>query len=98
MYLSIDKDVLGSDEVKTNWDQGVFSATHLRALITECRDAIVGADICGDVSEYAYASRFKRFLSRLDGRQNSLTPEQVQLWQAEQRNINVMLFELLGKG
>ena len=94
VYLSIDKDVLGPDVVKTNWDQGVFTASHLRSLITACCGAVVGADICGDVSEYVYAGWFKRFLNRLDDRQ-SPAPEQARQWRAGHRDMNVMLLELL---
>jgi len=96
VYLSIDKDALSPDVVKTNWDQGVFATEHLQVLIKACRDAVAGMDICGDVSEYVYASRLKRFLSRLDGQQ-SLTPEQARQWQAEQRSINILLLEMLGE-
>jgi len=96
VYLSIDKDVLSPDVVKTNWDQGIFVTEHLQTLITACRNVIAGADICGDVSEYVYAGRLKRFLSRLDGQKN-LTSEQARQWQARQRDINISLLELLGK-
>ena len=95
IYLSIDKDVLDPGIVKTNWDQGVFTTTHLQTLITACRDTIVGADICGDVSEYSYTGWLKRFLSRLDGQQ-TLPPEQARQWQEKQRDMNILLLELLG--
>lgn len=94
LYLSVDKDVLAPSVARTNWDQGVFSETHLTALVETCRGALAGADVCGDVSEYAYQSRFKRFLSRLDGQQ-PLAPEQVRAWQKQQRNINARLLRML---
>lgn len=94
VYLSLDKDVLAPSVVRTNWDQGVFMERHLAALFTSFRKKIVGTDICGDVSEYIYKSRFKRFLSRLDS-QPVLTPKQVRAWQKQQRDINVRLLSLL---
>lgn len=97
LYLSVDKDVLASTVVRTNWDQGVFTERHLAALITACRENLTGADICGDVSEYAYKSRLKRFLSRLDGQQ-ALAPEQVRQWQERQRAMNVRLLGMLLAG
>lgn len=94
IYFSLDKDVLDPTVVRTNWDQGVFMERHLTALIAACRKNIVGADICGDVSEHVYKSRFKRLLARLDG-QRAITPQQVRAWQEQQRNINARLLSLL---
>jgi hypothetical protein len=97
IYFSLDKDVLSPEIVRTNWDQGLFSGEHLEALAVACRGKLSGADICGDVSDYAYASRFKRFLSRLDGQQ-PLGPEET-LWGREKHQaVNIRLLELLGLG
>lgn len=95
VYLSVDKDVLAPSVVETNWDQGVFSETDLADLITVCRDRIIGVDICGDISQYAYHSPFKRFLSRLDAQQ-SLLPQQVRSGQTTHQRMNVHLLKLLG--
>jgi hypothetical protein len=93
--LSLDKDVLDPAVVRTNWDQGVFGEAHLAALVGSFRGKLAGADVCGDVSEYRYASRFKRFLSRLDG-QPSLPPERIRSWRERHRDINRRLLALLG--
>lgn len=60
IYLSIDKDVFAEDMVKTNWDQGVFRLRHTEAVFAACAGRVIGADVCGDVSDYEYASPFKR--------------------------------------
>src|SRR5262249_20352436 len=59
VYLSIDKDVLASDAVQTNWDQGVMRLDELEAVIAMLRGNIVASDVVGDVSAYRYRSRFK---------------------------------------
>jgi len=63
VYLSIDKDVLSSEVVMTNWDQGKFLEKHLQSLIEACKGRLVAADITGDVSAYHYKNYFKRFSS-----------------------------------
>lgn len=92
VYLSIDKDVLGPDAVTTDWDQGVFTAAHLKAVIDACGGRIIGADICGDVSGYRYAGMFKRLLSRLDG-QRRLSPADLAVAQKEQGAMNDLLLK-----
>lgn len=93
-YLSIDKDVLSAQEVHTNWDQGEFLSRHLEQLIQSCQSQLIGADITGDISAYAYQSRFKRFLSASDG-QSALTPQQILQWQADQIKLNQHLLQQL---
>ena len=95
VYLSIDKDVLGANYVTTNWDQGLFINAHLEAVIKACAGRIVGADICGDVSEHLYASWFRRFLSHLDG-QRRLSQNELLAAQKKQVIINSLLLEWLG--
>ena len=50
VYLSIDKDVIKADYLKTNWDQGEFTALEVleftRALLTGKK--VMGVDICGE--------------------------------------------------
>ena len=52
VYISIDKDVLSPQTVRTNWDQGHlgFGAlqSHLRAILAHER--VIGVDICGECS------------------------------------------------
>ena len=50
LYISIDKDVLSEDVLKTNWDQGNMSLEAFYEifdqLITD--NEIIGIDICGE--------------------------------------------------
>lgn len=94
VYLSLDKDVFSPELVRTNWDQGVFELDHAAAIMTGCRDKLAGADITGDISDYAYTGRLKRLLSRLDG-QTTLTPEEISGSQVVQRELNRRLLGLL---
>lgn len=50
IYLSIDKDVLSENIVKTNWDQGKMTVEELQAFITflSSRFTVLGVDICGE--------------------------------------------------
>ena len=93
LYLSIDKDVLSPVAARTTWDQGVFGMEHLEAVVRSCSGRLAGADITGDVSAYAYAGRFKRLLSRLDGQGGAdAAPAS---WREAQRAVNMRLLELL---
>ena len=66
------------------------------AVLAACAGRVIGADVCGDVSGYEYASPFKRFLSRLDG-QEPCDPQALRGWQEGQRAVNAALLESLGK-
>lgn len=94
VYLSIDKDVLSTEVVKTNWDQGQFMDTHLFDLIEACRGQLIGCDVTGDISEYQYQSLFKRLLSGLDG-QNEISMAEVAEWQQAQNALNRRLLAAL---
>jgi hypothetical protein len=51
VYVSIDKDVLNTNEVTTNWDQGmmsIHSLTHYLSSILQAKQ-VIGVDICGEV-------------------------------------------------
>jgi len=93
-YISIDKDVLGPDIVRTNWDQGVFTEKHLEAILGAGRRKIVGVDLCGDISDYHYSSLLKQFLSRLDG-QRPLSSAQIIEAQERHTVLNRKLLEWL---
>ena len=96
IYLSLDKDVFGPEYVSTDWDQGVFTPEAMRLLIQGCAGKILGADITGETSApHAYAGRFKKILSRLDGRRNGPEPEELPALQAVQRDLNLELFRLI---
>lgn len=92
VYLSIDKDILSKDVVKTNWDQGQFLEQHLHTLIDACAGRLMGADITGDISLYQYKQWFKAFLSKLDA-QEYMPEAQLDLWQNQQQSLNDRLIE-----
>lgn len=50
LYLSIDKDILGSEAARTNWDQGEVEFSELEAWVRMAFGSrkILGADICGE--------------------------------------------------
>ena len=53
LYLSVDKDILGTGYARTNWDQGNVSLDTVLAWIHEagaCR-RIIGMDVCGENPE-----------------------------------------------
>ncbi|MCR5303111.1 MAG: hypothetical protein K6E33_01010 [Lachnospiraceae bacterium] len=62
VYISVDKDVLSEDEVRTNWDQGHMSLDefllHLSILLDKCE--VRGIDICGGPDRYADDSDVKK--------------------------------------
>lgn len=53
VYISIDKDVLASDVVITNWDQGKMRQEDLLGMIRRIaeRNMVIGVDICGECPE-----------------------------------------------
>ena len=72
IYLSIDKDVLAADVVRTNWDQGVMTLDELTAAIASFRPRVIASDITGDASAYRFRSLFKRALIAIErGRSRS---------------------------
>ena len=94
IYLSIDKDVLSPEDVRTNWDQGVMRLEEMRQLIALMQGRIIASDITGEVSVYDYKSRFKQMLSALDD-QPEISKEQLAEWQAGQQRANLQLLEWL---
>jgi len=52
VYVSIDKDVLGSGEARTDWDQGTMSLSQLEMALDEIASghSIIGFDICGGLT------------------------------------------------
>ena len=94
VYLSIDKDVLSPDEVHTNWDQGVMRLAELGSAIGLLKSRLIASDVTGEVSVYAYQSRFKRFLSGLD-KQPAISDSELMVWQREHQVINQQLLAWL---
>lgn len=83
LYLSIDKDVLSDEEVRTNWDQGCLRMADLYRVMAMLKGRLLGGDITGEVSAYSYQTRWKRFLSALDGQQD-IAADELTAWQARQ--------------
>ena len=87
IYLSIDKDVLLSSELKTNLDQGILNKETLLKWITQLAPYVQAADICGEVSEYRFKSMWKRCLCSID-EQNSEHIDSIQEHQAKHVAFN----------
>lgn len=96
VYLSIDKDVLAADVVRTNWDQGMLGESALLATIDALRGRMLGSDITGEISSYRYRSRWKRWLSNADG-QTPIASMQLAEWQIQQHALNVRLLARLAQ-
>ena len=56
VYLTIDKDVLRSEDAGTNWDQGRTSLAFLKAMLSRIGEhhRVIGADVVGDWSPAVY--------------------------------------------
>ena len=56
VYLTIDKDVLRSEDAGTNWDQGRTSLAFLKAMLSKVGEhhRVIGADVVGDWSPAVY--------------------------------------------
>lgn len=52
IYISIDKDVLSQDVIKTNWQQGQMYLLELKLFLAEMikQGQVLGIDICGECS------------------------------------------------
>lgn len=52
VYISIDKDVLSTKQLMTNWDQGIMSIGTLTTIIKRLFESkrILGMDVCGEIS------------------------------------------------
>ncbi len=66
VYLSVDKDVLSKDVVRTNWEQGSMTEemlfTALAVIFKETE--VIGMDICGE--ESMHSGRFGRKIHQSD--------------------------------
>lgn len=51
VYISIDRDILSTAEVQTNWNQGTIMVEQLKKAIelVSKQHRVVGADVCGDL-------------------------------------------------
>lgn len=50
VYISIDKDVLKPEALRTNWSQGIMEVSELKEILRELftRFEVIGVDICGE--------------------------------------------------
>ena len=50
VYISVDKDILSENTIKTNWDQGNLSLKELEEILKDFMDyeEVIGVDICGE--------------------------------------------------
>lgn len=68
IWITIDKDVLASEDAATNWDQGGMRLTHLlhaiRALAASKR--VLGIDICGEFAKAPHSNLLKRWEAKSD--------------------------------
>lgn len=90
VYLSIDKDVLRPDVVRTNWDQGVMTDDDVLAIISQLGGRIVGGDVTGEISVIRHTSGWKRLLSALDA-QEDVDEATLPAWQAQHGVLNARL-------
>ncbi len=72
VYLSIDKDVLDTEEAVTDWDNGSMTLDQLRALLPVILSGhtLIGADICGECSQTLRL--LDQSIPRLNDRSNRL--------------------------
>jgi hypothetical protein len=93
-YLTIDKDVLAAGVAHTNWDQGCMSEAQMLETIALFRRRLIGSDVTGDVSTYRYRTRWKRWMSAMDG-QPDVGGAQLADWQRQQHALNLRLLDAL---
>lgn len=91
-YVSVDKDVLHADVVRTNWDQGVLHTEHIVRVLRALGPARVGLDVTGEVSAYTYRAAWKRWLSARD-EQPETSAADAAAWQRDQRRVNQRLLD-----
>ena len=68
IWITLDKDVLASEDAATNWDQGGMRLTHLLQAIRElaARKRVLGIDVCGEFAKPAFSNAFKRWEAKSD--------------------------------
>lgn len=94
IYLSIDKDVLSSRAVQTNWDQGILTEEELIRSVECLQPSVIAADITGEISFYSYRKRWKKLLSTLDG-QSPAPPAHLDQLQEQHHQINEKILKAL---
>lgn len=101
IYLSIDKDVLSTKVIQTNWDQGDLTKELFFKLLSALKSRLFGVDITGELSVYHYQSRLKRFLSQLDEQPQFELNSEIELEskvksdQKNQHQLNLAILDFL---
>jgi arginase family enzyme len=93
VYLSIDKDVLSGETLRTGWDQGQMQENELLGCIEEIAHSVIAADIVGDLSSYNYKSRLKKIMRMIDGYEQM--PINIEKEQLKHRELNMKILSLL---
>lgn len=94
IYLSIDKDVLSTKVVQTNWDQGDLSKADFFTLLNVLKSRLLAVDVTGEISVYHYKNRLKRLLSAIDD-QPQFNQNDILDWQKKQTALNQAIIEVL---
>ena len=68
IWITIDKDVLASEDAATNWDQGGMRLSHLlQALrLLAASKRVLGIDVCGEFAAPAFSNALKRWEAKSD--------------------------------
>ncbi len=68
VWITIDKDVLASEDAATNWDQGGMRLTHLLAAVRALAKGkrVLGIDVCGEFAAPAFSNPLKRWEAKSD--------------------------------
>ena len=97
MWITIDKDVLASEDAATNWDQGGMRLNHLlhaiRALAARTR--VLGIDVCGEFAKAPHRNWLKRWEAKSDQPPPQRWSEQDLLRNAHTNEALITLFEEL---
>lgn len=97
VWITIDKDVLASEDAATNWDQGGMRLTHLlhaiRALAARTR--VLGIDVCGEFAKAPHRNWLKRWEAKSDQPPPQRWSEQDLLRNAHTNEALITLFEEL---
>lgn len=94
VYLSIDKDVLSRQTVRTTWDQGKMYEDELLLCVQQISPRVEAADIVGDISFHHFRSPLKAMMRRLDGKEE--IPSDIAEARRRHWDINRKLLMLLG--
>jgi len=95
VYLSIDKDVLSDNVVRTTWDQGRMSEVELLECVRELAPYAAAADVVGDISFYNHRNPVKRLMRCLDKYEHP--PIVIEEERLRHANINMKILSSLNE-